>query len=62
MGFTERTSPKYRLPQFQDDDKPTWRGDFNEAMRLIDAELARLEGLLNSLQTQVNNKQDRTSQ
>ena len=55
MGHTNQTVNK-QLPQFVDSDKPTWLGDINEAMRKIDAEFGRLQGLADSLQTQVNNK------
>lgn len=53
------TTPNVGLPQFADTDKPTWTGDVNEGYTKIDAELARLQGLINSLQTQVNNKVDK---
>jgi hypothetical protein len=39
MGATN-TTPNLNLPQFADGDKPTWRGDVNDAMIQIDAEIA----------------------
>lgn len=60
MAHTNLTTNKH-LPLFVDDDKPTWLGDFNEAMNKIDAEFGRLQGLIDSLQTQVNNKQDKVT-
>jgi hypothetical protein len=53
MGHSLQTANK-QLPQFVDDDKPTWLGDVNEAFRKIDDEFGRLQGLINSLQTQLN--------
>ena len=53
------TTPNANLPQFADDDKPSWTGDFNEAMTKIDAKYAELIGRINDLQTQVNNKVDK---
>jgi len=32
------------LPQYTDDDQPTWRGDMNEAFRLIDKAIADNDG------------------
>lgn len=52
-------TPNVKLPQFEDDDKPSWTGDVNEAMTKIDAEFARLQGLINAQQTQLNNKVDK---
>jgi len=54
MGATNRT-PNKQLPIFIDDDKPSWLGDFNDAMYKIDAEFGRIQGVLNDLQTQINN-------
>lgn len=58
MAHSKRTA-NYDLPIFDDDDKPTWTGDFNELSTKTDAELARLKGLVDSLQTQLNNKADK---
>jgi hypothetical protein len=55
MGHSDHT-PNVTLPQYVDDDKPSWLGDVNETNRRIDAEFARLQGLIDNLQTQVNNK------
>ena len=60
MGHTKST-PNYNLPQFASTDKPTWTGDVSEISEKVDAQLARLEGLINSLQTQVNNKADKVT-
>lgn len=60
MASTNKTA-NVALPQFTDDDKPSWLGDVNDAMRKIDAEFGRLQGLIDSLQTQVNNKQDKVT-
>ena len=35
MGHSEKTS-NFQLPIITDSDKPTWRGDFNAAMRILD--------------------------
>jgi hypothetical protein len=35
VSYTNRTTNK-RLPQFTDDDKPSWLGDINFAFRTID--------------------------
>jgi hypothetical protein len=53
------STPNKQLPQFADDDKPSWLGDFNEAMVKIDAEFGRLQGVINDQQTQINNKADK---
>lgn len=43
MGATGQTTTLL-LPQFSDDDRPTWRGDFNGAMNLIDQAFGELTG------------------
>jgi hypothetical protein len=40
MSSTNRT-PLVRLPLFVDDDKPTWLGDVNDAMTLIDRQFVK---------------------
>ena len=60
MAHTNRTA-NYDLPQFAPTDKPSWLGDVNELAEKTDAQLARLEGLINNLQTQVNNKADKVT-
>ena len=40
MSHTNKT-PYAELPQFEPSDKPTWLGDFNNAMTEIDAELSK---------------------
>lgn len=58
MAHSRLTANK-QLPQFDPTDKPTWLGDINEAMSKIDAEFGRLQGVINDLQTQLNNKADK---
>ena len=58
MGHTSQT-PNKQLPQFADDDKPTWLGDVNEAYRKIDAEFGRLQGVIDLMQSEINNKVDK---
>lgn len=60
MSATNRTA-NYDFPQFLPTDKPSFLGDVNELAEKADAQIARLEGLINSLQTQVNNKQDKVT-
>lgn len=38
MSFTN-TTPNYKLPQYVETDKPTFLGDFNNAMDIIDAQM-----------------------
>jgi hypothetical protein len=40
MGSATQTT-HYHLPQFSDNDKPTWRGDINAAMAAIDDALTQ---------------------
>ena len=40
MGYSQQT-PLLRLPQFQDADKPTWRGDINSAFAALEPQLAK---------------------
>lgn len=58
-------NPNCHLPQWVDDDKPSWLGDMNGAMSAIDAELTRLQGLINDQATQIvalqNGKQDKVT-
>lgn len=58
MGHTNQT-PNKQLPQFVDSDKPTWLGDVNEVFQKIDAEFGRLQGVIDTLQTEINNKVDK---
>lgn len=53
------STPNKALPKFADTDKPTWTGDWNELVTKVDAEFGRLQGLIDALQTQVNNKVDK---
>lgn len=47
MGYSEQT-PLLRLPQFQDADKPTWRGDINSAFAVLDTAVGQTQVLANS--------------
>lgn len=42
MSFTNKT-PNYDLPQYVADDKPTYLGDFNEAMSKIDTNMKNID-------------------
>ena len=50
MGSSEQT-PILSLPQFGDDDRPTWRGDLNGAFNNIDAGIGADRGNIGNLQT-----------
>lgn len=52
MAHTMRTLNS-RLPLFATEDKPTWTGDFNEAMKIMENEVIRLEGKISDLQRQI---------
>ena len=41
MSSTNKT-PNYGLPQYIDTDKPTFLGDFNDAMGIIDLSLIHI--------------------
>ncbi len=41
MGWTDET-PHLKLPLFADGDKPSWRGDFNYAMSIVDSNVGNL--------------------
>lgn len=43
-------TPTKNLPMFEDDDKPSWLGDFNEAMTKIDTAFSAQEALIVALQ------------
>ena len=45
----------YELPQFVGTDKPTWLGDFNEAMSDIDSGMHENATAISTMQTDVNN-------
>lgn len=48
MGSSTKT-PTLSLPQFADSDKPTWRGDINDAFSKIDADAGSFTTKLNNL-------------
>lgn len=52
----------YDLPQFVGTDKPTWLGDFNEAMSDIDAGMHANATAISTMQTDVNNAVSTASQ
>lgn len=52
----------YELPQFVGTDKPTWLGDFNEAMSDIDTGMHENATAISTMQTDVNNAVSTASQ
>ena len=52
----------YELPQFVGTDKPTWLGDFNEAMSDIDTGMHANATAISTMQTDVNNAISTASQ
>lgn len=56
MGATNRTQ-NYNLPQFVGNDKPTWLGDVNGAMNLIDAQMKANNDLANLAKTTADTAQ-----
>lgn len=61
FGHTNETD-NYDLPQFVGTDKPTWLGDFNEAMSAIDAGMAENASDISSLDTRVTSAEGTASQ
>lgn len=61
FGHTNETD-NYDLPQFVGSDKPTWLGDFNEAMSAIDAGIAENASDISSLDTRVTSAEGTASQ
>ena len=49
MSASSQTAGKH-LPQFENDDKPSWLGDFNGAMVKIDQAFSAQEALIAALQ------------
>jgi hypothetical protein len=49
-----RLTPNLLLPQFDDDDKPSWLGDFNGAMLKIDNAKVATDLTIATLQAQLN--------
>lgn len=60
MGASNRT-PTRRLPLFTDDDKPSFLGDWNATMRLIENEFQRLESRINEQQAEINTLQNKVT-
>lgn len=54
MSYTNST-PNYGLPQYTADDKPTYLGDFNEAMSKIDTNLKNVDNKATSSVTTAQN-------
>jgi hypothetical protein len=52
MGYTNYTTNK-RLPQFVDDDKPSWLGDVNVAFKKIDDAFTTNESSLANQQAEI---------
>ena len=52
MGHSNRT-PVCRLPQFTDDDKPSWLGDMNEAFATLEKEIVADRARIAELQAQI---------
>jgi hypothetical protein len=52
VGSSTQT-PTLALPQFGDNDKPTWRGDVNDAMGKIDTAHTTLTAQVNNQQTEI---------
>lgn len=61
FASTNKTA-NYELPQFVGTDKPTWLGDFNEAMSDIDAGMHKNASDIASMQTDVSNAVSTASQ
>lgn len=53
MGASSLTQ-NVLLPVFADNDKPSWLGDWNNAMKKIDAAFAAKEAEVNTLTNQLN--------
>lgn len=47
-------TPTILLPQFEESDKPSWLGDFNQAMKKIDNAITVRDLTINNLTAQVN--------
>lgn len=53
MSATNET-PFLKLPQFEPTDKPTWLGDFNHAMVLVDTGVASVDNVTKTQTAQIN--------
>lgn len=54
MGSTNKTA-HYELPQFVANDKPSWLGDFNQAMEAVDTGIFGAKSSADGAQTTANN-------
>lgn len=54
MSYTNKTA-NYELPQYAPDDKPTYLGDFNQAMLKIDTTMKSINAKSESAQTNASN-------
>lgn len=52
MSFTNHTTNK-QLPQWVDDDKPSWLGDMNSAFLKVDAAFTTHESTMATMQSQI---------
>lgn len=61
MAHTNETQ-NYKLPQFADNDQPTWLGDFNGAMNKIDADMNTIGANSSTALSAANNAVNRVGQ
>ena len=61
MSHTNETA-NYKLPQFVDNDQPTWLGDFNGAMDKIDADMNTIGANASTALSAANNAVNRVGQ
>lgn len=61
MSATNETD-NYKLPLFTDNDQPTWLGDFNGAMRKIDADMNTVGANASTALSAANNAVNRVGQ
>lgn len=61
MSHTNETT-NYKLPQFVDNDQPTWLGDFNGAMNKIDADMNTIGANASTALSAANNAVNRVGQ
>lgn len=54
MSHTNETT-NYKLPRFVDSDQPTWLGDFNSAMEIIDSNMAGMGASVSTAVSAANN-------
>lgn len=57
MGASNRTTTR-RFPLFTDDDKPSFLGDWNATMVLIEREFVRLDNIIAEQQLMINTLQN----